>query len=234
MDSHGKRIQSLSWKLYHPDPHIRRRAARDLQLLLMKAPSWLGPRERAITAEELGRIGGEDAIEALCGALWDPHSEVRQAAAAALGAIAERHPTPALRAALPRLRRLAWRWPDDSLDYLELLASWLPANEKARQVYRIARERIEAATELPLPAEAPRPSPEELPLPAAAPRPSPEELPVPAEAPAEGLESLPIPADVSASPPAGDRRAQNVRPARSRSGRRWWSRFGSLLHPGGR
>jgi len=214
MDSHGKRIRELIQELGHRDPYVRRRALwqlgakGDLHSLLSKAQCWPSP----------AAVGG------LCEALRDPNRQVCRTAAAALGAIAEHHPTPALRAALPRLRQLTSKWfvDYDYLDYVELLLEWLPEHEKARQLYRSALEQIEAATAL-----------TDLPLPAAAPRLSPHDLPVPAAPPAGELESLPIPADAAAPRPADAGRNRTLRSACWQIMWRWRCRVRSLLRRGG-
>jgi HEAT repeats len=213
MDSHSKRIQMLIQKLGHPDPNICRwalwelAAAGDLHSLLIEAPHWPSP--------------AEDAVGALCEALRDPNRQVCRASAAILGAIAERHPTPALRAALPRLRQLASRWfvDYDYLDYVELLTLWLPEHETARLLYRNALGRIESATA----------AQKDLPLPATAPRPSPQELPVPAAPPARGSHSLPIPADLAAPRCADGGSGRSGHSVWRSSLRSWRSRFQGLL-----
>jgi hypothetical protein len=215
MDSHSKRIQVLIRKLGHRDAHIRRQALwqlaeeGDLHALLIKARCWPSP----------AAIGG------LCEALRDPNRQVCRTAAAALAVIAEHDPTPALRAALPRLHQLASKWfvDYDYLDYVELLVEWLPEHEKARQLYRSALEQIEAATALQT----------DLPLPAAAPWVSPDDLPVPAAPPAGDLESLPIPADAAAPRTADAGRKRNLRSACWQIVWRWRCRFRSLLRRGG-
>jgi HEAT repeat protein len=139
---------------------------------------------RARVAEALGRIVlrepasealvqlGAPAVLPLCEILKDGNIEARCQAAMVLARIAERDAVPELRAAVPPLRRLLtqWHWRDD----------------QEEQVYQTALERIEAATaamDLPLPAEAPPPSPETLPIPATPFPPDPDGLPIPASDP---------------------------------------------------
>ncbi len=104
----------------------------------------------------LSRIG-PPAVAPLCEALQDRRPLSRLRAARALGGIAERYPTPILRAALPRLRQLAQQW----------------GAEDDRRIYRAAIEQIETATEaihdLPRPGRAPEPVRDALPLAGAAP-----------------------------------------------------------------
>jgi HEAT repeat protein len=214
MDSHRKRIQELIQELGHRDAHIRRQALwqlgneGDLHALLIKAQRRPNP----------AAVGG------LCEALRDPNRQVCRTAASALAAIAEHDPTPAMRAALPRLHQLASKWfvDYDYLDYVELLLEWLPEHEKARQLYRSALEQIEAAT-----------AQTDLPLPAAAPRLSPHDLPVPAAPPAGDPASLPIPADAAAPRTADAGRKRNLRSACWQLVWRWRCRFRSLLRRGG-
>lgn len=95
---------------------------------------------------------GPPAVAPLCEVLQDRRPLSRLRAARALGEIAERCPTPILRAALPRLRQLAQQW----------------GAEEDRRVYRVAAEQIETATEaihdLPRPGRAPEPVRHALPL----------------------------------------------------------------------
>lgn len=108
---------------------------------------------RRYAAWALGNIGDARAVPALTATLWDKDGDAQKYAAGALGNLAAAlpDPVPALRTALPRLRRLRNRDP----------------------IFRDALEQIEAVTarlkSLPLPADAPPPDSATLPRPADAP-----------------------------------------------------------------
>jgi HEAT repeat protein len=119
-------------------------------------------RRRAAMA--LGRIADGRAVRPLCRALGDPDSVVRWRAAQALGSLAHREPTPALRTALPALRRLSSFW---SLE-----------GSEAKEAYEATAREIERVTEenkdLPLPSGAASPRTAGLAVPSALPPVSPE------------------------------------------------------------
>lgn len=162
-------------------------------IAVLNSGGWEIPRRAAAA---LGRTGDARAVLPLCEALRKGYRE----AAAALGQIALRDPAPALRAALPLLRR-----------QIQFACSDLETI-----ILRTALQRIEAATasirDLPLPARAPQPWPQSLPLPAAPPLLSAEDLPLRAEPPAPTRDSVrsPTPAvtgTAEARAPAEDRPA---------------------------
>ena len=155
------------------------RAVASLVVVLeASAPAWdpqageffEGDRHLAAAAvAALGKIGGADAVPPLCSALQGWNRELRACAADALAGVAARAPVPELRAAVPILRR-------------HLLLRLLEP-ETARQAYRRALQRIDAATapwkDLPLPSQ-PLPPAGSLPRPASPPAPHPGTLPIPA------------------------------------------------------
>jgi HEAT repeat protein len=193
---------------------------------------------RASAAEALGRIVlrepaaavllqlGSTAILPLCEVLKGGNLEARCQAARLLAQIAEQEPVPALRAAVPLLRRL--------------LSSWSARDDQEEQVYGTALERIQTVTasmDLPLPAAAPTPSIAELPIPAPPPATAVEQLPLPAS-PGPDTDSLPVPA-TSANTPGntigGKLYSHITRPAFLQNGwqrlaealRRFWLRQGN-------
>lgn len=140
-------VFALSQSLGDEDPGVRERAAAALTAIgpasapyLRQAMSEGPPAARRGAAAVLARLG-RAAVVPLCDALEDDQPEVRTRAAAALASVAAQSPTPALRAALPGLRRL--------------LAPWSMESEESRRVYQEAVEAIELATDalkdLPLP-----------------------------------------------------------------------------------
>jgi rubrerythrin len=88
-------------------------------------------------------------------ALSDEETAHRQHAAMALQQLAEQHPTLSLRAAIPRLRRLASTWLTASTD----------ESEAATQALRAIEAATEALRNFPLPSAPPEPSATDRPIP---------------------------------------------------------------------
>lgn len=126
------------------------------------------PPVRVQAAIALGTRGDPRAISPLCEALTTATGALGCSIAEALSHIAERHPAPGLRAALPGLKRLLTPWSLESL--------------AARAIYRRLMEQVkalDAGMSLPLPAEAPEAT-HGLPIPAETREHQPETLPRPA------------------------------------------------------
>lgn len=123
---------------------------------LRVALSHREPDVRASAARALGRVGGEEAIMLLVWALRSRDPFLRRGAARAVERLARERPTPALRAVLDPLRRLASP------------VFWTSSNEDRVLYYRALRE-VERATthvrDLPLPSRSHSPT-AHLPLPA--------------------------------------------------------------------
>ena len=121
--------------------------ADDAELLLRAQMDDTSAAVRRAAARILGMRGELQAVPVLVASLARDEMAGRVEAAEALRDIAQQHPTPGLRAALPILRRLRWRG----------------------RVFAEALERIEAATDalqdLPLRATSPAPDASSLPIP---------------------------------------------------------------------
>ena len=121
---------------------------------------------RCGAALALGRIADPRAIAPLLDALRAPDYEdaLAQAAARALGRIADRLPDPQLRNALPLLRRLA---PQGSL-YRDVLRRIESSTADVRRLPIPAAPVPVSSATLPIPAQPALPSPDGLPIPASA------------------------------------------------------------------
>jgi HEAT repeat protein len=123
---------------------------------LRVALSHREPDVRASAARALGRVGGEEAIMLLAWALRSRDPFLRRGAARAVERLARERPSPALRAVLDPLRRLA------------APVSWATSNQD-RLLYHRALGEVERATthvrDLPLPSRAHSPA-AHLPVPA--------------------------------------------------------------------
>ena len=166
----GRAAPALVARLVDPERRVRRASALALASLGW-TPGGAAHRARwAVAAEDWeGAVAeGPAAVTMLCGLLQDTDGELHLPAARALERIAARTPTPALRAALPCLRRLI---------------RWNPVDAAAASYAHVILQ-IERATtalkDLPLPAAASSLLAEELPLPAAPASPVAEALPIPA------------------------------------------------------
>jgi HEAT repeat protein len=156
-------------------------------------------RVRYWAAKALGKIGDPAAIPALIEALQDKEEHVVSLPAAeALAELASRHPTPALRAALPALRRRMKEAP----------------NSRKQSIFQDALDTIEQAVvdlpDLPLPAAAPGPSVEKLPLISTAPTDasdvSSDCLPIPAAFATKNIDDSPDKSHGATTPPRWSQR----------------------------